>query len=390
MAEATSNFVVEKELRTPTRGEKIVNNAIWIGNNFILNYIMSISITDLFLGFKDSRKDKTDQVTGMVFPTSKKEGEPVSTIASKLEHTKYGEKVGKLADSAFTGYKKINGAFQTFPGGWFNNPDAKSKVAGTLTNIFTLSMGGHISAVIVKLMEDKKVDWARAIDNHLDKKEGRHLSEQERDARELHYAVTHEMQKKSWGKIVAARLAGVGSLMVVNTAANFADEKITLARTDDKEAARKELKETEHLGFRRGTLAVSNPIMKMLGVKDNSQGAAQSEGDKRVRFWSEMALFEAFCTMITTQVMERFAKHHSKKENPKVTELVAAYEQKWGDAAPRDARMVEVRKAPEPQVKYSDRHAGPQAKAPSALHQKQPSHAALVEAQAQAETQVSR
>ena len=389
MAENLETFVAERAWDKPSRGMQMIDKAIYIGNNVIFNYIISIGITDLFLGFNHFPDKK---VNGVDVP-SRNEKNPVSTLATIAQGTKAGPALAAAANKAFTGYLTLHDGFETasrffFGAGKKDLTDPKNKglntavtkTADTLTNIFTLSMGGHFSAVAVKLMEDKKVGWARQLDAYLDKKSGHVVSEQERDARELRYAVASITQKKSWGKIALARVAGVATLMSSNTIANWTDSKIT--GVGNGKLAK------EEIGIRRISDAARTGILSVTKAEQNAPPGSQKQ--KAIHYWAEMAGFEAICTFITTQVMERFAKHHSKKENPHVAELVAAYKQKWSNSAPRDAQSVETQSSPQPQVKYSDRHASV-ASQPHRTSTRQPvSHSAMVETQAQAEGQMVR
>jgi hypothetical protein len=340
-ASLPKGYLPESPGYRPTPAEKIIDGLIYWGNNYGLNYLLSLTASDIFLGYK--KYGGTDLATG------KPNGEPVSTIAvwaneGPLKNLKVrdieigktmGQLLGEFCDICYIGYNKLrqdalhDGLFKGV-----KNHEARNKMSGTIANILTLSIGGWITAVNVKLMEDRKVPWLRRMDAFLDKRAGRVLTQQQREERELRYKVIEITQHKSWGRILGSRVAGQVALNTFFPLFEWIDEKFVDQKLPEKYQAG-----PGRAGFRRGSDWTGKRIETLVEdfeagrVANGRRGAKpmSDEAKTRVKYWAELLQFEAMCVLVTSGVMEIAAKFglHNKKKEEKVATLINEHNAKW-------------------------------------------------------------
>lgn len=260
-----------------TRGEKFFDFFTYKVINFGLNELLSLAIVDLFLG-------GTPKVAG---------DNPTSFFAQK-----FGDKGRKVSDNLKQFQDKLD-----------------KKAGKTGGAVFTLNLGGHITAGMVKLLENRRVELSRRFDSIIDYFTGTKANATQLEKRENRYEILRNTPTKTGWQVVKGRAAGMLASMVINQTPEWIDKKIL-----------KNTPTNGHYGFRRMTGWAgkkTEPAFNGL-AKIFKAGAKNEMGDKRVKYWSEVILFETWCTGITSKVMEKVIKWGDKNHVPTDTPTVAS------------------------------------------------------------------
>lgn len=333
-AELPEHLQIKSGADIATRGEKFTHKFAHKIINFGLNYVLSISITDLSLGSKDDNPKR-----------------PTSYLVDLAGKGSFGKAVAKFAD----GFKYLHD--DVLFGGTdkglkkvIKNETLRHKIADIVADVFTLMLGGHITATIATYIQNRTDKFARRFDKMFDSFSGKEVSEEEKAQREARYEYLAEQPKVSGWTTAKAR--GVGFIANLITGSGTAALHKALMHPNRRAAAEVADPETrlkENLGVRAITSALGEKVVAPL-----FNGAASAFIDpekdysvnnkmraRRVSFWSEMGLFEAVCTLNTSlahQIMTAGKKH---KEEPKNHPKPTATAKNDAKAAPASARNEE-------------------------------------------------
>lgn len=253
-----------------TRGEKLFDRIVYWGVNMLFNYSISIAITDLFLGYSNKARTDTD---------------PKSFLAESSGSGAVGKAVRGLADTCYGFHQKIS-----------------AKFSHTISNLFTLAMGGHVAAVVVKLLEDRRDKWSRRCDRFLDRLSGHKPDAQEQARRQARYSELKGSYHKSWARVIGGRVSGMLFNMTLYD--------YLLERPDRMLFSEKYPAKDGKYGSRRATLWLGDKIA------DSTERAFPKADKHRIRFWSELALFEAIGVYSLGTVMEYVIKFGDNKKQP--------------------------------------------------------------------------
>lgn len=301
-----------------TRGEKFTHTFAHKIVNFGLNYILSISITDLHLG-AESRDD----------------GRPTSYLAEITKNTFLGTPVAKMADGLKHGVHALKTfAYTTLMRGnkeeMAKDEGVKGKVAEIISDVFTLMLGGHLTATIATMIQNRTHKWARRFDKMFDAFSSEKPTEEVLAQREERYKYLEEQPKISGWTTLKAR--GVGFLANLITGSGTAAIHSALMHKNRREDAKDN---GEKLGVRMITQTLGQKVIEPVfhGVSSaflnprnevynpETEAYKNSMRAKRVSFWSEMALFETVCTLNTSMAhwLLTGGKHdkHGKKDSAK-------------------------------------------------------------------------
>jgi hypothetical protein len=304
-----------------TRGERAVHTLAHKVVNFGLNYLLSISITDLSLGSKDDTLKR-----------------PTSYLVSLAGKGKFGQAVAKFADGFKyfhdeilfeKTYKGLGGKYKKENGKQVKDSLLQEKVADIVADVFTLMLGGHITATIATWIQNRTDKFARRFDKMFDSFSGKEVSEEEKAQREARYAYLAEQPKVSGWTTVKARFVGfVANLITGSGTAALHKALMNENRRDKAETPDSQTGLKENLGVRAITTALGDKVVTPLfnGVasafinpdKDYSQ-INNNMRARRVKFWSEMALFEGVCTLNTSlaHAILTSGKKHKPEVKPK-------------------------------------------------------------------------
>ena len=251
-----------------TRGEKFFDFFTYKVVNFGANEILSLGIVDLFLGgSKEVAGDK-----------------PTSFFANKIGGKAIGfsDNLRKLQDKL----------------------DATPMIGKTGGGVFTLNLGGHVMAGLVKLLENNRTGLTQRFDKIIDTLTGKKADTNEIARRQARYEILRNTPTKTGWQVAKGRLSGMVASMVINQLPETIDAKIGKETT------------AGHRGFRRMTAYAGQKAEPLAGSLAKLFGAeAHGEmGGKRLKYWSEMALFETWCTAVTSHVMETVIKWGDDKQ----------------------------------------------------------------------------
>ncbi len=246
----------------PTKGERAVDWGIYKGVNIWLNYLSSVAIMDLFLGHSPEKKTNDD---------------PTSFFAEIAGGGVFGKAVRQFSDWLHVNHHKLS-----------------QRIGDTAGAVFSLNMGGHICAVLVKLMSHKRAQWARYVDNWLDKFSNKKPTEQELRNRQLRYQVIEKEAVKSWGRVILGRLSGMLFNMGFYQGIEYIDRKFVAPHIKPKHDNR--------LGLRRFTQMVGDAVQNAVGK--NATGMRK----KRLGYWPEIAAADLMMTFTLATVMEKVIK----------------------------------------------------------------------------------
>jgi hypothetical protein len=291
--------VVEKPT-TPTRGEKAVHGVAHLLVNFLGNYTLSIGIIDLFLG-------------------SKKQANHPSSFIAEISANKgeWGKKVVDFSDWCYNKKQQLqSGVNRALP----NALDAEinKKIAETAADVFTLMLGGHFTAAATAYIVNRQDKLAKRFDKWLDVIGGCKPSEEVLAEREARYEVLREAPKKTVGQVVTGRILGYLMNLGSTTATNYMDLRL---RTD---GVKDDLKNNNSkTGIRAITQGIGNSISGyLIQNKPNLN-------EDRVRYWSELGLYEVFCTMNTKTALEIVFDHGKKKQPATVSVSPSANDMRY-------------------------------------------------------------
>ncbi len=266
------NLQVDAVNTNRTRGEKFFDFFTYQIVNFGMNELLSLAIVDLFLG-------GTKEVAG---------DNPTSFFAQK-----FGDKGRNASDWLKKKQDLLN-----------------SKVGETGGNVFTLNIGGHFMAAFVKVLENNRTGLSKKFDSFFDSITGTKLDARELAKRETRYEILRNTPTKSGWTVAKGRLTGMAASIIINQIPESIDKDLMKNAPSDGQ-----------YGIRRATGITGKAIEPLVGGIAKVFGAeAKSEmGQKRLKYWSEVVLFETWCTTITSFVMEKFIKRHDGKIADDVT-----------------------------------------------------------------------
>ena len=258
-----------------TRGERFFDFFTYQIVNFGVTELLSLAIVDLFLG-----------------GTDRKDGKATSYFANKFGFKKTSDKLYNLQE-------KLNA----------------SPVGETGGAVFTLNLGGHLTAVLVKQLENNRVGLSRRFDNIIDWFTGTKKNAQEIEQRDARYEILRNTPTKSGWKIFGGRVSGMLASMALNQIPEAIDKGMGNEPTHGR------------YGFRRLTGMGGNYLEKKLVIpmmEARKGGDISDMATKRAAYWSELALFETWCTALTSIVMEKTVKWGDKKKQPNDTPPIAS------------------------------------------------------------------
>lgn len=258
----------------PTKGEKAVHHFAHVTVNFWINYIFSLAITDFFLGTKP--REENSNVTSII---AEKSGNKAIQRASDW-----------VSDKGHEGRQYIATTLDKKLG---MGEKLGKTVADTAMDIFTLMMGGHITASIATYILNRSDKWAKKYDEADDKKRGYTPSAEELAQREARYEYLRNQPKKSAWTVIKSRIIG----FVLNTGVlGWLSSKLDL-RT---QYMSKEELAGKRIGIRSITEGFSNTITNFAA----SKGAMSDKNLARLRYWSELIPFEGLCTLNTSMALK--------------------------------------------------------------------------------------
>lgn len=256
----------------PTKGEKAVHHLAHTTVNFIVNYILSLAITDFFLGHN-----------------AKQEGEVTSLIAEKSGSKMIQRASDWVRNKTDAGREGITSSLQKVG----MSEKLGKTVADTAMDVFTLMMGGHITASIATYILNRSDKWAKKFDEADDKKRGYTPSAEELAQREARYEYLRNQPKKSAWTVIKSRIIG----FALNTGVlGWLSSKLDL-RTQY--MSKEELK-GKRIGIRSITEGFSNTITNFAA----SKGTMSDKSLARLRYWSELVPFEGLCTLNTSMALK--------------------------------------------------------------------------------------
>ncbi|GEM_PF-5416557 len=276
-----------------TRGEQIFDFITYKVVNFAVNLGLSLAIVDLFLGGT---------------PDKKTPDKPTSYFAEKINKP--------WATKSSDWLKKT----QT----WLDNKFGKTAGA-----VATLNTGGHIAAFFVKQLENNRASLSKRFDGWVDGFTGTKADQAEINSREARYEILRNSPIKTWGEVIAGRISGMVASMVINQVPESIDEK--LMKNEPTQG---------RYGFRRATGAagsfVANGIINRNNTsrEKNGKPALSDMAKSRTKYWTELIMFDTWCTAITSTVMEKVIKWGDNKKTDIPTEAPIAAN--TGNAAPKD------------------------------------------------------
>ncbi len=278
MDQNTTTAIADKlaiplEATKATRGEKFFDFFTYKVVNFGLNEIFSLAIVDWFLGGTDKSTTKS------VYDT------PTSYFANKI-----GGKAIAVSDALRATQDKLSKTF----------------IGNTGAAVFTLNMGGHFAAALVKVLEDSREKLTRKFDIVIDSFTNTKLSAADIAERETRYEMIKNKPTKSGWDIAKGRIAGVIASIAITQ----------IPETFDKNVVKREATENQY-GFRRGSAFLGKKIEDGLNAAREKAGkpALEPMAQRRQKYWSELLLFETFCTWVTSRVMEVVVKWKDKPSN---------------------------------------------------------------------------
>lgn len=301
-----------------TRGEKFTHTFAHKIVNFLMNYLLSITITDLHLG---AEKRDDDRPTSYLAHLAK--GTFLETTVAKMAN---GLKHGVHALKTFTYTTLMRGKKEEMA----KDEGVKGKVAEIISDVFTLMLGGHLTATIATMIQNRTHKWARRFDKMFDSFSSEKPTEEVLAQREERYKYLEEQPKISGWTTLKAR--GVGFL------ANLFTGSVTAALHGyamHPERYKQAKERDEKLGVRMITQTLGQKVVEPFfhGVssafldphndvyKPETEAYKNSMRAKRFSFWSEMLLFEGVCTLNTSMAhwLLTGGKHgkHDKKDSTK-------------------------------------------------------------------------
>ncbi len=266
---------------TQTAGEKRHDFRKYKLVNLGLNWVLSVAVMDLFLG------------------SSPKEGQeaPTSWFASIAPKNKFGDAVRKGTDGFRNFYDNLEGSVTKV---------SNKYVGTTVADLFSLNVGGHLTAVALYFMDQNNEKSARNYDAQIDKKNGHTPSAEEISAREARYEVIRNTPTKTAWQVFKGRIGGMLFNMGFYSGIELIDKKVSgVAPTGNKQG------NTEKYGLRRISQKFANAVEENLGDgKENIK-------NKRLNYWAEVLPFDLMCTWSLSSVMEKIIKgnDHSKDAN---------------------------------------------------------------------------
>ncbi|MDG1287282.1 MAG: hypothetical protein P8P30_06915 [Rickettsiales bacterium] len=277
--------------KEPTRGERLFDFITYKALNFAGNLGLSLAIVDLFLGST---------------PDKKNPNKPTSYFAEKINKpwaTKSSDWLRKTQESLDNTFGKTAGA------------------------VATLNLGGHIAAIFVKKLENNRASLSKRFDGWIDAFTGTKADRAEIDRREARYEIVKNSPIKTWTEVIAGRVSGMVASMALNQIPETIDERMGNAPTQGR------------YGFRRITGAAGNYVAN--GITDRKNAALKAQGKpamsdmaaKRTNYWTELIMFDTWCTAITSTVMEKVIKWSDKKDHTLAETPIAA--NTTGNAAPK-------------------------------------------------------
>jgi len=271
---------------TPTDGETKVKRRLHVLLNYVVNYIISIGITDLFLGTKKADGDR----------------EPTSIIGTAFGNNAVGRTLGTVSQALYSG---SNVARDTMRKGLsFAGELLSREISGTVVNVFTLMMGGHITGAITAHKLNKLDVLAEKEDLKLDKKRGYTPTPEELEARQARYEYLRQQPKKTAWTVIKGRALGLVFNVASTTISNALDWR--LYNSEKKQAIKDAHGKT---GVRAITEWAGDKISRgVLAARPNMGDM----GKKRLNFWSELALTELFFTANTTVAFKLVADRGEK------------------------------------------------------------------------------
>ncbi len=289
-----------------TRGEKAAH---WFAHKFwntFVNYLLSVSITDLSLGSKEGEK------------------KPGSYIVQLANKAGIGENIGKFSDwfKRFHDVTLEENTFNALKTAGVSDAVAKQG-GGIVADVFTLMLGGHFTTVAATYIQNRMDKYARKFDNMYDSFGGHKPSETEKAEREARYEHLKSEPKITFGKAALGRFIGFIANFITSTGTAWAHEKMMSPERIALAAKNKAEGNEEQLGARALTTYLGKnavtPVFNNVAsafVDPNTITNPTEGRKKRIAYWSEMALFEAVCTFNTSTahwlVTEVFGK--KKKE----------------------------------------------------------------------------
>ena len=222
----------EKHKKEPkTKGEKLFDQGLYTGVNWALNLVISIAATVLLMETTRGKflyNKQGDAINHMV------KGELGKAWAACK--TGFVEPLKKNSTHIAEFEKKLSDLkTQTIAKGESLNNLGLDKSGGhTAFEVFSLCTGGNLLLVPTKLIEDKKPEIVAKLEKKFDK---------------IEEPVDHHFDKKTWGDLITARLAALGTVMGIGYIAakpfnalrtgtqNLAMDKLSIENPRTKELA---------------------------------------------------------------------------------------------------------------------------------------------------------